>query len=265
MKNILLRSVAFAVVAISGSALAADLPVKARPLPAAAPVFSWTGFYIGANIGWGWANGDVDVQPLPSATTFVNLLPQTLRTKPDGVIGGVQLGYNFQTGPWVFGFETDFQGADMKGTFIESPIIQNNGTPFPGAGNNLTVSQKIDWFGTVRGRLGTTFFSPTFLLYGTGGLAYGRVTGNANTDFRPVGTEAYPASISDTRVGWAAGVGGEWAFAPNWSAKLEYLHIDLGDSSVTANPILPLPPFQVRYTFKTDADIVRFGVNYKIW
>ena len=75
--------------------------------------------------------------------------------------------------------------------------------------------------------------------------------------------EQYPASINSTRTGWVVGGGGEWAFANNWTAKIEYLHLDLGTSSVTAAPVPALPPFSVTYNFKTTADIVRFGLNYK--
>src|SRR5262249_44495862 len=142
----------------AGPALAADLATKPlyKAAPAVVPVFSWTGFYIGGNVGYGWGDGKTDVSPGPNAATFVNLLPQTLSAKPDGVIGGGQFGYNWQTGTWVWGLETDFQGSGVKGTVTEAPIIQNNGTAFPGAGNNITITQKLDWFGTVRGRLGTT-------------------------------------------------------------------------------------------------------------
>ncbi len=245
-------------------ASAADMPLKAAP-PIVAPVWNWTGFYVGANLGYGWGNGDTDVIPLPTAAIFVNLLPQTLNTSSKGVLGGGQFGYNWQFGSWVAGLEADFQGADMKGTVIESPIIQNNGTPFPGAGNNITLSQKLDWFGTARARLGTTIVNPNLLLFATGGFAFGHVAGTANTDFRPVGTEQYPASISSTRTGWAAGAGAEWAFSPRVSAKAEYLHVDLGSASVTANPVPPLPPFGVTYNFKTTADIFRVGVNFKLF
>jgi outer membrane immunogenic protein len=244
-----------------GGAMAADMAVKARPMVAPVAIYNWTGFYVGGNVGYGWGNADTFVNPLPSAAVFVNLLPQTLSPNPKGVFGGVQAGYNWQSGQFVFGVEADFQGADITGTAVQTPIIQNNGTPFPGAGF-LSAHERLDWFGTVRLRAG---FTPVdrLLLYVTGGVAYGDVNYSAQTDFRPVGTEQYPAAFSRTKVGWTAGAGAEWAFAQNWSAKIEYLYMDLGNESTIANPVPPLPPFQVGYNWKTQEQLVRVGVNYK--
>jgi outer membrane immunogenic protein len=256
-------ALAISVLAISSiSAFAADLPMRTKAPPMAPiPVYSWTGFYVGGNVGYAWGNGDTFVNPLPSAATFVNLLPQTLSPDPKGVIGGVQAGYNWQSGQFVLGVEADIQGADVKGDARQSPIIQNNGTPFPGAGF-LNVHERLNWFGTARLRAGYTPVD-RLLLYVTGGVAFGDVDYSAQTDFRPVGTEQYPAAFSRTKVGWTAGAGAEWAFAQNWSAKAEYLFMDLGNESTIANPIPPLPPFQVGYSWKTQDHIVRLGVNYK--
>jgi len=258
-----MKKLAFAAAALAftGSAYAADMPLKAAA-PMLAP-FGWTGWYIGGNIGYGWGTANNDVIPLPNATQFVNLLPQQLKASPKGVLGGGQIGYNAQLGNLVLGVEADIQGSDIKGGVIESPIIQNNGTPFPGAGNNITINSNIDWFGTVRGRFGTTILDPRVLLFATGGLAFGQVSTNANTNFLPVGTIQYPASFSNTQVGWAVGAGIEWAFAQNWSAKVEYLHVDLGTVGVTANPVPANPPFQVSYNTHSYVDLARIGINYK--
>jgi len=261
--NRTLIAVAAAATLVGTSALAADMAVKAPPLPPP-PVFTWTGFYIGGNVGYGWGRDTTGIIPGPTPAIFVNLLPQTLATDPRGWLGGAQAGYNWQTGSFVFGVEGDIQGAHISGTVIESPIIQNNGTPFPGAGNNITITQKLDWFATARARLGVAVV-PQLLLYVTGGGAWGRVADTANVDFRPVGTEQYPASASSTRGGWAAGVGGEWSLASNWSVKAEYLHVSLGGTNtVVAQPFIPLPPFTVTYNFNRMAvDIARVGLNYR--
>lgn len=243
------------------SASAADMRMRTKAPPiAVAPVYSWTGFYVGGNIGYGWGNADTFFNPLPSAAQFVNLLPQTLSPNPSGVLGGVQAGYNWQAGRFVIGVETDIQGADIKGDVRVSPIIQNNNTPFPSG--FLSAHQELDWLGTTRLRAG---FTPVdrLLLYVTGGVAYGDVSDAATTDFRPVGTTQYLAAFRHTKTGWTAGGGGEWAFAQNWSAKIEYLYIDLGNDFATVNAIPLLPPFQVAYTWKTQEQLVRFGVNYK--
>jgi outer membrane immunogenic protein len=110
--------------------------------------------------------------------------------------------------------------------------------------------------------------TPDLLLYGTGGLAYGRVKASANVQIdNPPFLDSWPASISSTKTGWAAGAGAEWMFARNWSAKIEYLHIDLGSSSATAIDVVA-PPGEVplstttTYSWKHHYDTLRVGVNY---
>ncbi len=255
--------IAISVLAFSSlTASAADMAMRTKAPPMIVdPAYNWSGFYVGANVGYGWGNADTFFNPLPSATTFVNLLPQTLGPDPKGVLGGLQAGYNWQSGKFVLGVETDIQASDIHGSTVVTPIIQNTGLPFPGAAF-LSASQRIDWLGTLRLRAG---FTPVdrLLLYVTGGLAYGDVSYNATTDFRPVGTTQYLASFRNTKTGWTAGAGAEWAFAQNWSAKVEYLYVDLGNASATVNAIPLLPPFQVAYTWKTTEHIARVGVNYK--
>jgi len=223
--------------------------------------YNWGGFYLGADIGYGWGEGDTKFTPLPSAAVFINLLPQTLNPDPRGVLGGAHVGYNWQGQGVVIGGEVDISGSDMRDSVKRSPITQNNGTPFPGAGF-LLARQNTDVFGTVRPRFGISLID-RLLIYGTGGLAWGHINYKADSDFRPVGTENYPASFSKTKVGWALGAGLEYAVVGNWSVRAEYLHIDLGDTSKTINPAIPLPPFQVRYRFETQANIARLGVSYK--
>jgi len=233
------------------------------------PTYSWTGFYAGGNVGYGWGNSDTSFSPLPTAAGFIDLAPTTLNPNPKGVLGGAQIGYNWQAGSWVWGVEADIQGADINGSAIQSPIIQFDGTSF-GAGSALTASEKIDWFGTVRGRLGYAG-APQVLLYATGGLAYGDVRNTANSSFLPLGTQQYRANISGTRFGWTAGGGVEWAFLGPWSAKFEGLFYDLGTVSTIANGIPGLPAgtcggtgfCQVGYNWKTTGTIARVGINYR--
>ncbi len=214
----MLGIVAILVGGLGSSALAADLPVKAPPAPVVAPVTSWTGFYIGGNVGYGWANVGVD----------------GVSNDLTGVIGGGQLGYNWQTGPVVFGVEGDFQGADESRT----DTVTSLGVAF-------TVDQQIQWFATLRGRLGYAW-GPA-MLYVTGGAAWQ----NYKLSVSALGT-----SVSDdkTRTGWTVGGGGEWMFAPNWSAKLEYLYMDTGDTDVTL--------FGTTFSGRAKNNIVRVGVNY---
>jgi outer membrane immunogenic protein len=256
-----------------GSALAADLPSRKAPpvyVPPPPPLI-WTGFYGGLNIGGGWnANnpnneGSAYFDPnyafggsgvLPSGALSPNLffLPNSNNQNgtAGGVIGGAQVGYNFQFNPSiVVGVEADFQGSSISGNgpgnynFYPSPFIN----PATGALNNILVpvaaintsNLGLNWIGTVRGRAGW-LFTPSLLVYGTAGFAYG-------------GVQAW--GYNDTRTGWTAGGGLEWMFAPRWSAKIEYLYADLSSGGTTGGW-----GWNWGYNFHPEINIVRAGVNY---
>lgn len=262
-------SLALALTALGGTA---SMP-SGKEMKQVAPAppecdFSWTGFYLGGNVGYGWNNSDVDFEPLPDAATFVFLNPQTLEPDPSGVIGGGQLGFNWQIGKWfVIGAETDFQGTD-----IEDNDRVEAFEGFTANGTNpdrfLAAHERVQWLGTVRGRIGIAPWC-RMLIYGTGGLAYGNVDYSAQTNF---GTTffhgaAYPVDFTETNTGWCAGGGIEYAITHHWTVKVEYLHYDLGDESRTAIEriagVPPAVPFFVHYNFDTSGDIVRGGVNFK--
>lgn len=238
---------------------------NATPAPPPPGSHSWTGFYAGVNVGQGSSSTTTtSINPLPSAAVFVNLLPQAFTMEPSGVLGGAQAGFNWQLGHFVLGVEADISAADIEETVRESPIIQNNNTLFPGAGNNIVVQQHTDALTTVRPRIGFVLGS-RFLLYGTGGLAIAHIGYTANTDFRPVGTEQYTANFSKTQTGWVAGGGAEVAIVGRWSVKGEYLRYGVGSvQTFTANPSPPLPPFQVNYVWNTGTtNLYRFGLNFR--
>jgi outer membrane immunogenic protein len=246
--------------ALTAPGLAADLVARDYTItkaPVAAPVSTWSGLYVGGNLGYGWGNGNTDFSFLPSQAEF-NVRNTTLGARSTGVIGGAQAGYNWQMGSLVTGVEADIQGSGIEGSARATSIVANTGLPDE-FGSFLSSKPKLSWFGTVRGRLGVTV-TPDLLLYGTGGLAYGHV--DASATWFGAEDEQAPASISKTRVGWTAGAGAEWMFARNWSAKLEYLHVDLGNESAIGNftPVDPL--FKVGYTWHTQENIARVGVNY---
>jgi outer membrane immunogenic protein len=203
MKKFLLSGVALAVL-VATPALAADMATRGPvyKAPAAAPLFNWTGFYIGAHGGYGW--GD--------ASGF----------DTTGWFGGGQLGVNYQFAPnWVWGVEADVSGADISDSI-------------PGQ------AFKTDVFGTARLRLGYTV--DRVMVYGTGGLAW------ANSKASLGGV-----SDSSSNFGWALGAGIEYAFAPNWSAKLEYIHADYGSDTYNL-------PAATR--IDNSNDTVKVGVNY---
>ena len=222
-------------VVLSGIAGAADLPVPPAPV-AIAP--QWTGFYVGLNAGGGFGDANNDFG-------FASVdLPLK------GAIGGGQVGYNWQTGPMVLGLETDFQGSSLKGSIGTPCIVGVCAVPLNG-----TFSQEIPWFGTVRGRAG--YSQAGWLLYATGGYAYGRVNTNAAAT---AGAVSAQLSTGEMANGWTAGAGAELLLAPHWSVKLEYLHVDLG--RVTTNfPALGLAT--VNDSTHVNFNVVRAGANFR--
>ncbi len=236
-----------------------------KDTPAYYPCYNWGGRYVGINGGYAWGNTHTHVTPLPSATAFVYLAEQTFDPHPGGGLGGVQLGYNWQPGNLlVLGVEADAQVTSIDGNELQTPVTQADGTPLIIAGmegNYVTVHQKMDWFGTLRLRAGTTAIDPQWLIFMTGGLALGHVEGSADTVLPNFGS--FPGNVDDIRAGWVIGGGLEWAFADCWTFKAEYLHMEFGSEGVTADQVPPSPVYQVRYDFDTMVDVVRVGLNYK--
>ncbi|PWY57664.1 hypothetical protein DGG96_00785 [Legionella qingyii] len=230
---------------------------------------NWSGFYMGINGGYSWSNAHTKVVPLPEPTQLQpgngTIQPASMSVSMSGGTVGGQVGYNLQLSayPQVYlGLETDINWNSLKGSSTENAV--GNAVEHLEVFNNaLSTQHKSTWFGTLRGRLG---FSPTaqILLYGTGGLAYGSVKEQANVNFIPggYGDEQYPFSKTLTRAGWTVGGGAEWVLKQNWSMKLEYLYYDLGSTSEIADPIIPNPPFQIKYTWTNPAQVIRFGLNY---
>lgn len=232
--------------ALIGGASAADMPVKAPvyKAPVVAPLYNWTGFYVGLNAGGSWGHQDNDLVT-GGVTVFSN------SDRLDGFIGGGQIGYNWQVNQWVLGIEADFQGSGQKadGSFLlvpTNPLIAN----FPAS--SIAYTDKLEWFGTVRGRVGYAF--DRWLPYVTGGWAYGHgsisgsSTGGIVTTF----------SGSNTYSGWTLGGGLEWAFMDHWSAKAEYLYIDFGDG-----PTIAVTPALSIVSGRMTDNIARLGINYK--
>jgi outer membrane immunogenic protein len=262
---------AVAAVGFASVASAADLPTKAPVVVDPAPIFTWSGFYVGANVGgsWGRMSTDFSLAGVPIGSTSQNM---------NGWLGGIQTGYNWQRGAWVFGLEADIQATSQKAT--SSAAGATPGTPaipciefdppapacipgtgisaVPGVPGSVSYEQKLPWFATFRGRLGVTV-APTWLLYATGGLAVGEIKTNASFT---IPTAAIATGFSDTKAGWTVGAGVEWGFSPNWSAKVEYLYIDFGHIN---NSFSSLAPFTGNFTANSHVtdNIVRVGVNYR--
>jgi len=271
------------------SAKAADMPVKAPPPPPKAAIATWSGFYAGVNIGYGFGNDPANEFvvsgagfPILGAGTPLYGSPNMFNARPQGVIGGGQIGYNFQVAPrWLAGLEADFQGSGMKDS---QNCVLPCGVPIvsffafaPSIFSVYSFENKIEWFGTVRGRLG--YEDGPNLFYVTGGLAYGAVERSRTV----VGTStilglftinnfAGTFSATSTNVGWTAGAGWERRMWGNWSVKAEYLYVDLGKTTDSFNTIYG--PGSIIGTAGTVAavrtdtiryheNIVRVGLNYQ--
>jgi outer membrane immunogenic protein len=253
MKKLLVAGFAFG--ALIAPAGAADMPLKAPP----PPVYSWTGFYIGANAGW----GTVRDQALPFCVNQVGVAmgPGCAkifggRVRGDGFIGGGQAGYNWQIGHWVLGLETDIQGADINGSDVVTGPFNIVGVKALSGSASYTANEKLSWLGTTRGRLGLAF--DRLLIYATGGVAYGDASVNQSLAITGLSSAS---SASSTVVGWTAGGGLEYAFAANWSAKVEGMFYDLGTITTTAAAVPN--GFAETKSFNVEGAVARVGVNWR--
>src|SRR5262252_159492 len=212
MKGIWGSSVAALLVVGSSGAFAADLPVKARPAPPLPlPVYNWTGFYIGGNVGGAWDHVDV-------TDHFFGVNVSNTRS---GFIGGGQIGYNWQFAPqWVFGVEWMFDGTDIHSDF--GPVTD-------AAGNTFIAHEKVEWLSTLTARLGYAANNWLFYVKGGGGWVHD----TASATVADAAGAAFSGSLSDSRGGWVVGAGIEYGFTPNWTGKVEWQHLGLGD--VTTN------------------------------
>jgi outer membrane immunogenic protein len=231
MKKLLLGIGVFAL--LSCPAFAADLPMRAAPTPVAT-VFSWTGLYVGANVGGHWGSDSISTTANPVGFPPPNidaLSPTTL--KPQGVTGGFQMGYNWQINNFVFGLEGDanWLGGTASRHLVFPPANAAAGSPMDNSINGR-------FLGTFRPRAGITF--DRLFLYATGGVALGSVktTDSFCNDgcavFNGFSSTPVSANGSATKVGWTVGAGAEWAITDTWSIKVEYLYVDLGsfDASI---------------------------------
>lgn len=244
-----------AITLIGTPATAADMLVKAPVAPRVIP-YSWSGFYIGANAGYGVARDPTTYGLVDNFLAVTTLELESFKMVPAGLLGGIQAGYNWQVSNWVFGLEADFQGTGQQDTACV------NGCMFgPGPNFGSVVTQKLPWFGTVRGRLGVA--AGPSLLYATGGLAFGRVdTTVTETDtFIPAFAGTAMANRSATQTGWTIGAGIEAALAGSWTAKVEYLYVDLGSQTIAFTDSFPVDTDTV--TTRIRDNIVRAGLNYR--
>lgn len=271
MKRLLAASVALIAFAV-GPAGAADMPLKAPPPVVAA--YDWSGFYIGLNGGYSWGRSSTGITFFNSATGVPIVPPAGSITSANfnlngGIFGG-QIGYNIQNGRLVYGIEADLQWSGERGSsnFL-CAATATGGVCLPGltflpagaTGSALSLSQSLDWFGTVRGRLGLTV-TPTVLAYVTGGLAYGGIRTNGTlSGFTPGGVAtAIGFSNTTTKAGWTIGGGLEARLFDRWTGKAEYLYADYG--TVTGTGINTAAGIGATFSSRITDNVFRVGVNY---
>jgi outer membrane immunogenic protein len=223
------------------------------------PIFTWTGCYIGGQIGGGWGRKDFsDIDPPPLVSFFIGdgSGPKSLRVDTSGFLGGGQVGCDYQFAPnWVVGVEADFSGADIKGNVVD-PF-------FP----NKTLHARTDFLATATGRLGWAW--DRLLIYIKGGAAWAHDKYDAFEPFATTVQCEAPApctyNASETRTGWTVGIGLEWAFWNNWSAVLEYDLYGFGNRDLffTCTNGAGFCGLRGPVTVKQDINAVKFGINYR--
>lgn len=244
---------------LSSAAALTLLDVSGAAAQSPPPMATWTGFYAGGHIGFGWGDVGTDRADIFVPTALGFGTPGALvfsfnrSLMPEGAFGGGQFGYNYQAGSVVFGFEADVSWTSQTDAFdfsgrrfllSEDYVYQE------------TLRAKLEYMGTVRGRFGYAFGQ--FLPFITGGFAWGHVTADFNSRFTQLfgPTQTIAFSQSNTLTGWTVGGGVEYALARQWSAKAEYLYVDLGQAN-----FLPGRPGG---TFGFRDNIVRLGFNFRM-
>lgn len=241
-------------VGLAGAASSADIPSDGTPDPRfAAPFIAWSGFYLGANAGYGFSTG----AHRPACAAFgggaCTALP-ALDTAADGFVGGGGFGYNQQIGRFLGGIEADIQYADLTRTVTLTGVAPVAGGA-PAALYGAT--QSLDYLGTVRARIG--YIANRLVVFGTGGFAYGDVQVRQTVT---TGGATFAAGRQTTGLGYAAGAGLEYAVTPNVTAKAEALYYDLGTTRAVAGSVPPTGAVRGA-RFDTDGVVARAGLNYK--
>jgi outer membrane immunogenic protein len=257
----------------SGVALAAKAHHPPPP-PSPTPPPAWTGFYAGVNLGYSWGHSHSDYS---AVSTNNGSIPETTSdsVNMNGVIGGGQVGYNYQFSPtYVAGIEADIQGSGERGS--GDPLVCTNPLACDFGNINDSYTEKLEWFGTVHGRLGY-LWTPNVLVYGTAGFAYGELRRDDNYIYSsflfcnspPAGAGACTPQSSSTSAiepGWTAGAGIEMKLWGNWSGRIEYLYMDLaglGSSTFTLTSGNPTPIFLTTTSHDFTDNILRVGLNYQ--
>ena len=288
MKKLLFASLAF-VALNAGAALAADMPVKARPLPP--PVISWTGWYVGVHLGVARMHGpSMTYDDLANSPTSATYFPANVDPSRGGIIGGIHGGFNWQFATnWLLGIEADFDGTGLRNSDIQRLVCAGASRPQCGGINivftdTAFLETKVNWLASVRGRLGFIGWNQ-MLFYATGGVAWADLDLVAQVDCSNVapsfcggGAQRIRTEVSNTRKGWVVGGGIEYKSGSNWTVGAEYLHYRFDDTNTAdgswfvVSTGAPAPFFEcsvpgqncARFTFRDfTVQSVRFRISYQ--
>lgn len=266
---------ALAAFPFGSAAQATDMPVKA--LPPVAPGVNWTGFYVGGHVGYGWGNKDFSLPDIAGQKfgdcsgshqecfDFSKLGSPALSHKLSGLLGGVQAGFNLQSGAFVYGVEGQLSWTGMK----EDSLSKLGEFRFVNCYYDITkeidlkAHTEVNWVATLAGRIG--YAVDRVLIYAKGGVAF------ADQDYNWIVTKGSKdlatAKFSDTRTGWMVGGGAEWALWHNWSAKLEYNYMDFGTETINVAANVCLSGTCSKKDVRVDIDehmhVVKLGINYR--
>jgi len=236
----------------TAAANAADMAVKARPVVAPVVVWSWTGFYFGGHVGAGWGETESTITGLLAPVVFPFTLPLS-QTSSSGFLGGVQAGYNWQSGPLVFGIQGDIAGADING---RSPCLIA-----------FQCSTETNWLASVTGRIGAVVLDRG-LVYAKGGAAWQNSRHSLDLPILAQAAPGLGTNITNreiTHFGWTIGLGTEWMITPNWTAFVEYNYYEFERKNYgfTINPALVGPNVVFGADLKNTLSTAKVGVNYK--
>jgi outer membrane immunogenic protein len=255
-------SLGFLFVTSAFCAGAADLtkaPISAKA-PLAPPAYSWTGVYVGGDLGEAWTSNIGTWTPLPSPTAFGENIDSG-GNRDSSFLGGLHAGYNLQFSPaWVAGIEGGWSWANANGSFTEQWMPTSGAPPLPGS--SVTLSSKLNWLASLRGRFGY-LLTPNLLAYASGGPAWARFDYTGSSSFPSITYFAGKTS-SSVETGFTVGGGLEWALTSNWFVRAEYLYYRFNNSPTLIGQSATFPSYPSQFSWSsTSINVGQTGLSYK--
>ena len=254
MKHLVLATTFLVAAGMMAPAFAADMPLKAAPMPVAS--FDWSGIYIGGHIGGGWATNDISDPGLGIVGAILGV-PTIQTTDSSGFLGGGQIGSNYQFGKLVIGWEGDASWSRINGTSTSTFV------PLIGGGGSFSraLASNTDWTATLTTRIGIAHDHTLF--YGKAGTAIAHTNYTDTWTANPGGV-FFSGTGGQTREGWTTGVGIEYAFTNNMSFKAEYDYMNFGSRTATINGSIAGAPFSAGIQNNLQINVVKAGLNFRV-